>query len=86
MTTAGADPLLSSPLDYCCVPLKLLVEIDGPAHDAAEDSIRDARTGQRGLDVLRFSVQEIDNNLDGIVETIWQEVQLRLAAKKYGAP
>ncbi len=66
--------------DYCCIPLKLVVEIDGPTHDAADDSIRDHRINARGFDVLRFSVQEIDNNLEGVVETIYQEVQLRLMA------
>jgi very-short-patch-repair endonuclease len=44
--------------DYCCVPLKLVVEIDGIAHDAVADSIRDHRINERGFDVLRFTVQE----------------------------
>ena len=64
--------------DYCCVPLKLVVEIDGPTHRAARDSERDRRMKTLGFDVVRFSVQEIDENLDGVINTIHMEVQLRL--------
>jgi very-short-patch-repair endonuclease len=67
--------------DYCCVPLKLIVEVDGLAHDRARDSIRDDRTARRGFDTLRFSVQEVDENLEGVVSTIHGAVQLRLMAR-----
>ena len=33
---------------------------------------------QLGFDILRFSVQDIDENLEGVVSTIHGEVQLRL--------
>ncbi|HVY88008.1 MAG TPA: DUF559 domain-containing protein [Hyphomonadaceae bacterium] len=69
-------------VDYCCVPLKLVVEVDGPLHDAARDSIRDANLGELGFEVLRFSVQEIDENLDGVVSTIYGVVQMRLHARR----
>jgi very-short-patch-repair endonuclease len=66
--------------DYCCLELKLVIEVDGPTHDAARDSLRDYSMNERGFDVLRFNVQEIDENLMGVVETIHREVQLRLMA------
>jgi very-short-patch-repair endonuclease len=68
--------------DYCCISLKLIVEVDGPTHDPARDSVRDHRMNQRGFDVLRFSVHDIDENLDGVVDTIHQQVQLRLLARE----
>ena len=68
--------------DYCCVSLRLVIEIDGPAHDAKRDYARDARIGRRGFDVVRFSVQEIDENLAGVIDTIHGEVQLRLARRR----
>ena len=68
-------------VDYCCVPLKLVVEIDGPTHNRERDSLRDAHLATKGFDVLRFSVQEIDENLEGVVSTIYDAVQLRLLAK-----
>jgi very-short-patch-repair endonuclease len=69
--------------DYCCVPLNLMIEIDGPTHDAARDAIRDYRMAHDGFDVLRFSVQEIDRNLEGVVSTIYDAVQLRLMARRH---
>lgn len=68
--------------DYCCVPLKLVVEIDGPTHDLARDSMRDFRMNREGFDVLRFSVQEIDENLEGVVSTVYDAVQLRLQERE----
>jgi very-short-patch-repair endonuclease len=56
--------------DYFSVPLKLAVEIDGPLHSAEKDSERDHWMQSRGITVLRFSVQEIDENLEGVVSTI----------------
>jgi very-short-patch-repair endonuclease len=69
--------------DYCCLPLKLMVEVDGPTHDAARDSIRDAHMAGDGFDVLRFSVQDIDSNLEGVVSTIYDAVQLRLMEQRH---
>lgn len=68
-------------VDYCCTPLGLVVEVDGPMHDTARDSLRDHRLSQHGYDVLRFSVQELDENLEGVVSTIYDAVQLRLMSK-----
>jgi very-short-patch-repair endonuclease len=31
--------------------------------------------------VIRFSVQEMDENLEGVVSTIYQQIQLRVLAK-----
>jgi very-short-patch-repair endonuclease len=70
--------------DYCCLPLKLMIEVDGPTHDAGEDSVRDAQMARDGFDVLRFSVQEIDQNLEGVIATIYDAVQLRLMERRYG--
>jgi very-short-patch-repair endonuclease len=66
--------------DYCCVELHLIVEIDGPQHDPVRDANRDVRFKALGYDVLRFGVQEIDRNLDGVISTIYDAVQLRLIA------
>ena len=60
--------------DYACVPLKLAIEIDGPWHDQAHDSQRDAYLKSIGYDVLRFSVEDVDENLDGVVEAIYNAV------------
>lgn len=67
-------------VDYCCVPLNLVVEIDGPAHSLSRDAKRDTELANLGFDVLRFSVQEMDENLEGVVSTIYDAVHLRLMA------
>lgn len=60
--------------DYYCVPLKLAVEVDGPLHDLERDSQRDASLAALGVTMLRFSYQEIENNLEGVVNTIHQTI------------
>jgi very-short-patch-repair endonuclease len=62
--------------DYYCVPLKLAVEVDGPLHDLERDSSRDSWMKERGITLLRFSVQEIDANLPGVIDTIRNEIWL----------
>ncbi len=78
-------PIAGYLADYCCVPLKLVIEVDGHTHDAARDAVRDNRMRERGFDVLRFSVQEIDENRDGVISTIHGEVQVRLLAQEASA-
>ncbi|HEV7689537.1 MAG TPA: DUF559 domain-containing protein [Hyphomonadaceae bacterium] len=68
--------------DYCCVPLKLIIEIDGPTHNLKRDTAKDHRMNRRGYDVIRLSVQEIDQNLQGVVDTIHEAIQLRLMSKQ----
>jgi len=52
-------PLGSYVLDFVCFEHKLVVEVDGPSHDAAaqreRDVVRDARIRSAGLRVLRLS-------------------------------
>lgn len=57
------------------MPLKLAVEVDGPTHSAERDSIRDSHLENLGVTILHFSHQEIDENLEGVVNTIHQTVR-----------
>ena len=65
-------------LDYYCAPLKLAVEIDGPWHDPADDAERDAIVARLGIETLRFTATDIDDNIEGVVERIREEIWLRL--------
>jgi very-short-patch-repair endonuclease len=67
--------------DYCCVPLKLVIEIDGPTHERNNDEARDRFLAERGYDVLHFSVEDMDKRFKNVVETIHQHVQIRLLEK-----
>lgn len=62
--------------DYFCVPLKLAVEVDGPLHDRARDAARDAHLSALGVTIVRFSAQEVEENLAGVVDRIREEVWL----------
>jgi very-short-patch-repair endonuclease len=64
--------------DYCCPALKLVIEVDGPFHSAAEDAARDQFMVSRGYDVLRFSVEDMDRRFKDVIETIHIRVQLGL--------
>jgi len=64
--------------DFVCLPLRLVVEIDGATHGSDEEILhdrrRDAYLHGRGFSVLRFWNQEIYDNLNGVLEKIWSEV------------
>jgi very-short-patch-repair endonuclease len=46
-------------LDFVCLRHRLVVEADGPFHDADRDAVRDAWLAARGFRVLRFANSEI---------------------------
>jgi very-short-patch-repair endonuclease len=58
----------------------LVVEVDGPTHNrtANTDAARNAWMQHRGITVLRFTVYEIDKDLEAVVNTIIREARLRL--------
>ena len=62
-------------VDFYCVKLKLAIEIDGAIHDSHEAKDRDEnRTGHMadnfGLIIIRFSNDEVLNNVDQVLEQI----------------
>ena len=68
-------------VDFACLKSKLVVEIDGAQHGLdghrEKDAERDTRLGAAGLKVLRFWNNEVNENLDGVVETIYREALAR---------
>lgn len=59
-------------VDFHCPEAGLVVELDGNSHDdPALDARRDARLlATRGLRVLRFSNQQLGQDLDGVLRAI----------------
>jgi very-short-patch-repair endonuclease len=49
-------------LDFYCAGAKLCVEVDGPSHDdrAAYDARRSKWLNEQGIQVIRFSVDELE--------------------------
>jgi very-short-patch-repair endonuclease len=61
-------------VDFYCPQCKLVIEVDGDSHytDAAQkyDEQRDTYLQQLGLQVLRFTNEEINRNIAGVYEAI----------------
>lgn len=70
--------------DFACLSVHVLVEIDGNSHDMrqAYDAQRDAYLRGQGYDVLRFSNENVKMNVEGVVATILDFVELK--SKKLG--
>jgi very-short-patch-repair endonuclease len=58
--------------DFYCHKAKLVIEIDGRSHESQieYDQNRTLVIEEFGLNVIRFTNQEIDDNIDSVVETI----------------
>jgi very-short-patch-repair endonuclease len=62
-------------VDFVCLAARLAVEIDGSGHD---DEGRDVRKSafleEHGFRVVRYSAQQVDESLDGVISEIYEEL------------
>ncbi len=76
--------------DFCCVELKLILEIDGADHFTVEgrrrDQTRDDYLGRQGYLVVRISGHEVLSELGQFREMIDQQVQNRMREIEPGNP
>jgi very-short-patch-repair endonuclease len=67
-------------LDFVCLRKNLIIEVDGGQHGMTThvpaDRERDAHFEQRGFKILQFWNSDIDENLDGVLETITRELRM----------
>ena len=62
-------------LDFVCLEKKLVVEVDGGQHLAStKDAERDRLLESAGFRVLRFWNDQVLNETDAVVESIWNEL------------
>jgi very-short-patch-repair endonuclease len=65
-------------VDFYCPALKLILEVDGGQHYEesawAKDRERDLYLSRLGFTVLRFSAKEVFENLEGVLESIWDHM------------
>jgi very-short-patch-repair endonuclease len=68
-------------VDFACLKSKLVIEVDGAQHgepaNLRHDAERDAILAAAGFRVVRFWNHEVNENLDGVVETIYREAVAR---------
>jgi very-short-patch-repair endonuclease len=59
-------------VDFLCVGAKLIVEADGSQHaESPRDNVRDGYLERQGWKVLRFWNNEVVQNREGVLETIF---------------
>lgn len=72
-------PLCGYIVDFYCAKAKLVVEIDGDIHALPErelkDKFRSDQVEQAGNRVIRFTNDEVLENLDGLVERLLDILQ-----------
>jgi len=65
-------------VDFYCPGVKLVVEIDGGQHydkqGEKRDSIRDDYLNKLGMKILRVSDRDIFDNLNGVIEKIYESL------------
>jgi len=64
--------------DFYCHEAKLLIEVDGGYHDEEEqweyDTGREKELENLGIRVIRFTNDEVEQNLEGVVEVIQKQL------------
>ena len=69
-------------LDFYSHEAKLVIEIDGGQHFEPDQQARDAERTRvleaAGLHVLRFTNREVAQELDAVLERIWEEMNRRM--------
>ncbi len=77
-------------VDFYAPKTKLVVEVDGSQHldihNLQQDAERDEYLAAQELKVLRFNNLQVFQELDGVVEVIYQEVVSRLNADPPNPP
>jgi very-short-patch-repair endonuclease len=61
--------------DFVCLERKLIVELDGPLHDANYDEARDRYLHEQGFTVFRFKNEDAVNDFPNVLLAIRHELQ-----------
>ncbi len=72
-------PIYKYIADYYCHELKLVIEIDGEIHLSREnkesDISRDITLNEFGIQIIRFTNDQVINNLDQIIDEIKKKIE-----------
>jgi len=75
-------PIAPYTVDFVCLALKIVVEVDGKDHQTAEgqhhDQIRDRFLRRQGFEVLRFDGYQVTQDLAGVRRKIENAIDLRI--------
>ena len=66
-------------VDFCSPLRKIIIELDGGHHNTepikTHDQARQKYLEQKGYKILRFWNLDIDNNIEGVLETVQQSIK-----------
>ena len=83
-------PIGSFIVDFFAAQVQLVIELDGSQHFEQDYLIKDKRRDdyltQLGLTVLRFDNGQVMHSLDGVLEEIYNTVQVRLKSPRRATP
>lgn len=69
-------PFLDYVLDFVCLEMRLIVEVDGGQHlDCGTDLVRDRRLNEAGFRVMRFWNNQVLCQTEDVVQAIWGALQ-----------
>jgi very-short-patch-repair endonuclease len=64
--------------DFMSLEAKLIIELDGCQHyeenAIQQDKLRDQYFKKEGFTILRFNNTEITENIDSVLDTVWQKL------------
>jgi very-short-patch-repair endonuclease len=69
---ATLDPFI---VDFFCPAKGLIVEVDGETHVREEDRRRDAALARRGFSTIRFTNDQVGENMDGVLIAILERLR-----------
>ena len=77
-------PIDAYVVDFFCPKLLLAIEIDGASHEGKQeaDNKRQREIEQYGISFLRFSDNEVKQNLNGVLECICEWIAARESVKE----
>jgi very-short-patch-repair endonuclease len=74
------EPLQGFVVDFCCLEKRLVIELDGDQHGREPVASRDARRtlalNQLGFRVIRFGNAQVWRELESVLDTIYEALQL----------
>ncbi len=63
-------------VDFLCYRHRLIIEADGPFHDAEGDAVRDAWLSGQGFRILRFPVAMITGDKGAVLGAILRAIEV----------
>lgn len=68
--------------DFYCHQAKLVIEVDGPYHDEDDQKLYDEGRMQEmkefGIEIIRFTNDEVESNIDAVTEKIKEKLHSRM--------